>query len=73
MEELYNPGLAGDVPFDTVIYVSDGNNYSTVPALVQYNVYDTPDPNYKTGRIDISAFANPGSAPWPFFNQIGRI
>ncbi len=69
MEELHNPGLAGDVPFDTVIYASAGNNYSTVPALVQYNIYDTPDPNYITGRIDISAFANLGSAPWPFFNS----
>ena len=44
MEELHNPGLAGDVQFDTVIYASAGNNYSTVPAFVQYNIYDTPDP-----------------------------
>jgi hypothetical protein len=65
---LENPGLSGDVPFDTVIYASAGVNYSAVPALVQYNTYDTPDPAYVTGRINISAFANVGSAPWPFSN-----
>jgi hypothetical protein len=68
MTALSNPGLAGDVSFDTVIYASSGLNYSAVPALVQYNLYDTPDPGYTTGRIDISAFANLGTAPWPFTN-----
>ena len=68
MEGLINPGLAGDVPFDTVIYASPGVNYSAVPALVQYNIYDSPDPAYLTGRINISAFGNLGSAPWPFLN-----
>jgi hypothetical protein len=68
MVGLNNPGLAGDVPLDTVIYASSGINYSAVPVLVQYNIYDTPDPAYVTGRINISAFANLGSAPWPFFN-----
>jgi hypothetical protein len=68
MAALNNPGLDGDVPFDTVIYASSGVNYSAVPALVQYNIYDTPDPAYVTGRINISAFAQVGSAPWPFSN-----
>src|SRR5215831_12622121 len=68
MAELNNPGLAGVIPFATVIYASAGLNYSAVPALVQYNIYDSPDPAYVTGRIDISAFANLGSAPWPFLN-----
>lgn len=68
MEALKNPALAGDVLFDTVIYASPGVNYSAVPALVQYNIYDSADPAYLTGRIDISAFANLGSAPWPFLN-----
>jgi len=68
MAELNNPGLAGVIPFATVIYASAGLNYSAVPALVQYTIYDTPDPAYVTGRIDISAFANLGSAPWPFLN-----
>lgn len=68
MAGLTNPGLAGDVPFDTVIYASAGNNYSAVPGLVQYNIYDNPDPAYVTGSIDISVFANLGSAPWPFSN-----
>jgi hypothetical protein len=68
MAQLNNPGLAGAVPFATVIYASAGLNYSAVPALVQYDIYDTPDPSYVTGRIDISAFANLGSAPWPFLN-----
>jgi len=63
MEGLKNPGLAGDVLFDTVIYASSGVNYSAVPALAQYNIYDSPDPAFLTGRIDISAFANLGSAP----------
>ena len=68
MTGLRNPGLAGGVAFDTVIYASPGVNYSGVPALVEYNIYDTPDPAYLTGRINISVFANLGSAPWPFFN-----
>lgn len=68
MAELNNPGLPGDVLFDTVIYAAPGVNYSGVPALAQYNIYDTPDPAYLTGRIDISLFANLGSAPWPFSN-----
>jgi len=68
MTELKNPGLHGEVPFDTVVYASSGLNYSAVPALVQYNLFDTPDPAYVTGRNDISAFAHLGSAPWPFAN-----
>src|SRR5215472_5646695 len=68
MAMLKNPGLPGEVSFDTVIYAAAGVNYSTVPALAQYNIYDTPDPGYVTGRIDISVFANLGSAPWPFLN-----
>ncbi|HET9000561.1 MAG TPA: hypothetical protein VFP86_13030 [bacterium] len=68
MAPLNNPGLAGDVPFDTVIYASSGLNYAAVPSLVQYNIYDSPDPAYVTGRINVSAFANLGSAPWPFLN-----
>ena len=68
MAGLNNPGLAGGVPFDIVIYASPGVNYSAVPALVQYKIYDTPDPAYLTGRINISAFGDLGSAPWPFLN-----
>jgi hypothetical protein len=68
MAALNNPGLAGDVPFDTVIYASPGSNYAGVPALAQYVIYDTPDPAYVTGRINLAAFANLGSAPWPFAN-----
>src|SRR5579864_450132 len=68
MAGVKNPALVGDMAFDTVIYASPGVNYSAVPALVQYKIYDTPDPAYLTGRINISAFANLGSAPWPFFN-----
>jgi hypothetical protein len=68
MVALINPGLAGEREFDTVIYASVGVNYAAVPALVQYNLYDAPDPAYVTPRIDISAFAHVGSAPWPFSN-----
>jgi hypothetical protein len=68
MAGLRNPSLAGDTPFDTVIYASPGVNYSAVPALAQYNIYDAPDPSYLTGRINISVFANLGTAPWPFLN-----
>jgi hypothetical protein len=69
MESLKNPGLAGEVQFDTVIYASSGVNYSAVPALAQYHLYDAPDPAYVTGRINVSAFANLGAAvPWPFLN-----
>lgn len=68
MEDLRNPGLAGHLRFDTVIYASPGINYSAVPALAQYKIYDHPDPGYLTGQIDISDFANLGTAPWPFAN-----
>jgi hypothetical protein len=68
MAALHNPGLAGNVPFDTVIYASSGLNYAAIPALAQYNIYDTPDPAYVTGRINISAFAQLGLASWPFAN-----
>jgi Chlorophyllase len=63
-----NPGLAGRFSFHTVVYASSGLNYSAVPALNQYQIYDSPDPAYITGRINISAFANLGTAPWPFLN-----
>src|SRR5262249_15748258 len=66
MAALDNPGLPGNVPFNTVIYASAGVNYAAVPALNQYNIYDAPDPAYVTGRINIAAFANLCSAPWPF-------
>ncbi len=68
MVELQNPSLAGDLAFDTVIYASAGSNYGGVPALVQYKIYDTPDPAFITPRINIAPFANLGSAPWPFLN-----
>jgi hypothetical protein len=68
MSALRNPGLAGRFSFHTVVYASSGLNYSAVPALNQYQIYDSPDPAYITGRINISAFANLGTAPWPFFN-----
>ena len=68
MAELHNPALAGDVPFDTVIYASAGSNYAGVPALVQYNIYDAPAAGFVTPRLNISPFANLGSAPWPFPN-----
>jgi hypothetical protein len=69
MAALNNPGLAGAVPFDTVIYASAGLNYTGVPALVQYKIYDTPDRAYVTPRINISVFANLGfGASWPFLN-----
>jgi hypothetical protein len=68
MRALRNPGLSGRFSFHTIIYASSGLNYSAVPALNQYQIYDSPDPAYITGRIDISAFANLGTAPWPFFN-----
>ena len=67
MTLLKNPGLTGTFTFDTLIYASSGLNYSAVPPLSQYNIYDSPDPSYVTGRIDISAFAHLGAAvPWPF-------
>jgi hypothetical protein len=67
MTVLKNPGLTGTFTFDTLIYASSGLNYSAVPVLSQYQIYDSPDPSYVTGRIDISAFANLGAAvPWPF-------
>jgi hypothetical protein len=63
-----NPGLAGRFGFHTVVYASSGLNYSAVPALNQYQIYDSPDLAYITGRINLSAFANLGTAPWPFLN-----
>ena len=68
MAELTNPAIAGPTLFDTVIYASAGSNYAGVPSLNQYVIYDTPTAGYVTPRINISPFANLGSAPWPFLN-----
>jgi len=57
---LKNPGLAGDVQFDTVIYGSPPLAYSAL--LSQFAIYNAPDPAYVTGRINVSAFANIGAA-----------
>ena len=67
MANLKNPAIAGDVQFDTFIYGAPPLAY---PApLSQYAIYNTPDPAYVTGRINVSAFANLGaSTPWPFLN-----
>src|SRR5437868_7432326 len=64
--ELRNPGLPGIDEFDTLIYGSPPLAYPAT--LSQYVIYNTPDPAYVTGRINVSAFANLGSAPWPFTN-----
>jgi hypothetical protein len=65
-ESLKNPGLPGEIQFETVIY---GSPPLTYPAtLNQFVIYNTPDPAYVTGRINVSAFANLGFAPWPFAN-----
>ena len=65
--ELRNPGLPGNEQFETVIYGSPPLGYPA--ALSQYVIYNTPDPAYVTGRINVSAFANLGAAtPWPFTN-----
>jgi hypothetical protein len=65
--ELRNPGLPGNEEFDTLIYGSPPLAYPA--ALSQYVIYNTPDPAYVTGRINVSAFANLGGAtPWPFTN-----
>ena len=64
---LRNPGLPGDLQFDTLIYGSPPLAYPA--ALNQYTIYNTPDPAYVTGRINVAAFANLGAAtPWPFAN-----
>ncbi len=67
MASLKNPGLAGEVQFDTVIYGAPPLPYPV--SLSQYVIYNTPDPAYITGRINLSSFANLGAAtPWPFLN-----
>jgi hypothetical protein len=69
MTTLKNPGLPGKRNFRTVVYASSGLNYAAVPALSQYQLFDTPDPDFVTGRRDISVFANlSASVPWPFAN-----
>ena len=67
MTILNNPALPGPSLFDTVIYGSPPLAY---PApLVQYAIYNAPDPAYITPRINVSAFANlGGGAVWPFLN-----
>jgi hypothetical protein len=64
---LKDPGLPGETQFDTVIYGSPPLAYGA--PLNQYVIYNTPDPAYVTGRINVSAFANlGGGAVWPFAN-----
>jgi hypothetical protein len=53
--ELRNPGLPGIEEFDTLIYGSPPLAYPA--ALSQYVIYNTPDPAYVTGRINVSALA----------------
>src|SRR5207245_10729685 len=67
MASLKNPAIAGVVQFDTFIYGAPPLAYPAT--LSQYAIYNTPDPAYVTGRINVSAFANLGSGtPWPFLN-----
>ena len=67
MASLKNPAIAGDVQFDTFIYGAPPLAYPA--SLSQYVIYNTPDPAYVTGRVNISAFADLGSStPWPFLN-----
>lgn len=67
MANLKNPALPGDAEFDTFIYGAPPLAYPA--SLSQYTIYNTPDPAYFTGRINVSAFANLGAAtPWPFAN-----
>src|SRR5262249_47372856 len=68
MPTLSNPGEPGVVPFDTVVYASAGLGYAAVPGLGQFPIFAAPDPAYVTPRRAISAFAQLGSAPWPFPN-----
>src|SRR5256885_11415359 len=63
---LKNPGLPGETQFDTVIYGSPPLAYPV--SLNQYVIYNTPAADYVTPRINVSAFANLGFAPWPFVN-----
>ena len=49
-----NPALPGGFAFDSVIYASAGLNYAGVPALNQFNIYDAPDPDRKSTRLNSS-------------------
>ena len=67
MPSLRNPAIAGDFQFDTFIYGAPPLAYPA--SLSQFLIYNTPDPAYVTGRINVSAFANLGAGtPWPFSN-----
>ena len=50
---LKNPGLAGEVQFDTVIYGSPPLAYSAL--LSQFAIYNVPDPAYVTAIIGVSS------------------
>lgn len=64
--ELRNPALPGANPFDTFVYGAPPLAYPA--SLSQYTIYNAPHPDYVTGRINVSAFANLGSGAWPFTN-----
>src|SRR5262245_1070319 len=66
MASLKNPAIAGDVQFETFIYGAPPLAYPA--SLSQYVIYNTPDPAYITGRIDVSAFATSGLAPRGHFS-----
>lgn len=67
MSALADPSLPGPCGFDAALYASAGVNYSAVPVLSQYHLYDRPDADYATKPFDLSAFAEVGlGAPWPF-------
>jgi hypothetical protein len=54
--ELRNPGLSGIEEFDTLICGSPPLSYPA--AVSQCALYNTLDPAYVTGRINVSAFGN---------------
>ena len=68
MSTLPNPELNGIFNFASVVYAAPGLNYSD-QSLSQYQLYEHPNADFATRRIDLSLFADfDAGVPWPFSN-----
>ncbi len=69
MVQPTNPAIPGPFVVGPVVYAAPMLQYTPVPSLRQFTLFDNPSAGYTTRRIDLSAFADfDHSVPWPFTN-----
>jgi hypothetical protein len=69
-----NPTVLGPLSFSEVVYAGPDLDYGGSPALAQYRVFQNPSPQYKTRRVNLSAFAEfDARVAWPFTNDAAPL